>query len=269
MLNVAVAIDRGHYSSPGGATGTETISGTPEHKITAEIGGMLEKQLKGELFVFNLPRLPNPKEFPQYKRFTSIYDRLKHCAQMFDLVSPPIPIVLVSIHINGSVENKAEPDYNKRTVRGTEVFYKPGEKKNQAASQELANKLLKSIVAYAQNNWDSTWKERRVEIGGNGGLGLIILSKAPATDPTKGGMKEVDFDTRFYGVLVEVGFGDHPKDSVLLDNPYFCWGVGVVMARTIIRWARDLSSKLGLDRIMVNWRRIETEAAQMGLMIKY
>lgn len=267
MLNIAVAIDRGHYSSPGGATGTATISGKPEYKITAEIGGVLEKQLKGELFVFNLPRLPNPKEFPLYNRLTSIYDRLKHCAQMFDLVPPPVPIVLVSIHINGCDDNKAEPDYNKRTVRGTEVFYPPGKTETQAGSKELADKLLKGIIAYA-HGWDHTWKEHDgLKIGSSSRL--KILWKDTATHPTKGGMKEVDFKTRFYGVLVEVGFGDHPKDSEFLDDPNFCRGVGAVMARVIIGWGRVLSSKLGLDRIMVNWQKIEAEAARRGLMIKY
>ncbi|MEE9457653.1 MAG: N-acetylmuramoyl-L-alanine amidase [bacterium] len=180
-----VIVSPGHYKRPGGSnTGAVGIGGFSEFELVGNVG----KELLAVLTTAGIRAVLGVCE--------KVRNRMRFAAGVLK-ENPSKRIVFVEIHANAFKEPQA---------RGTETFVWPRGSK----SEELAG-LIQSCLCRAFRKFDPSWKDRGVKYNW-----YAVLRKGFALD---NGIKEKDYDTRFFPVLVELGFITNKKDLAVLGSP--------------------------------------------------
>jgi N-acetylmuramoyl-L-alanine amidase len=215
MRNVIIALDRGHNETGSWAEG---VGGLREVDVIRGVADALE----GELTRYPALRdgiIGLPREYPIEKRFRPVTESFAGDRETV--------VVMVSIHANAG------------GGRGTAVFYPPRAPERTADTHVLAEAIVAGAVKTALA-FDASW--RRYSGGAVEALPVpwpnlrLVRVEAAAA----GGMLETDFNTRFYPVLVETGFVDHPRDAAWLGRADFQAAMGLAIAAAVVSFVTKM-----------------------------
>ncbi len=202
-----VIVSPGHYKRTSGSnTGAGGIGGFSEFEFVGNVG----EKLLAVLTTAGIRAVLGVRE--------KVENRMRFAAGVLK-ENPSKRIVFVEIHANA---------FKVPQARGTETFVWPRGSK----SEELAG-LIQSRLCRAFRRIDPSWKDRGVKY-----KRFAVLRKGFALD---NGIKEKDYDTRFFPVLVELGFITNKKDLAVLGSPQGATASTGALSQGVTAWASAAS----------------------------